>query len=372
MISKEKDRRGFLKGIGAGVIGAGLSFSAYLSFVRKQNEENRKIRSEYGIQESGYLEIGGISQYFRIRGEDIRNPIILFLHGGPGAPHSFVSYSYQQYLESEYTFVNWDQRDSGRTYYANRKEIKAEVTVEDLLGDLDEIVDYLRLRFHQEKIIIIGHSWGSVIGSIYIQEKPEKVSAYIGLGQVIDPTGEETAVKRALELAHVDGDKEYIKELDKLFNKFNRARDIREVDKDSLLKIRNLVNIYLHEDEVKGGRKMLWMGLSSPDMNLQDFRWFKKIVLGTKDFIDTQRSLLDYLFFDFDLYDRSRNYEMPVYYLSGTSDWVTPYVSVEDYIEEVKAPDKAFVFVKDAGHNAHVDNPRGFAKALRYLLNRNY
>lgn len=359
------------KAVGFGTVSAAAAFGLYLVKARKNNKKIIEIRSENGIQECGFKTIGGKLQYFQIRGEDIRNPVILFLHGGPGSPHSFVSHHYQRELESEYTFVNWDQPGSGRTYYANRERyIKNKITVEELMEDLNEVVDYLISRFHQEKIVILGHSWGSVIGSLFIQDHPEKVKAYIGLGQVIDPTGEEVAVQEAMRRAGAKGNEEYIRELGLLFEDFNKVKDIGEIDSGKLMRIRKVVAAYIPEEEVSSGRHMLWMGISSPDMNKDDLRWYQKILLRTKDFAAIQKNLVDYLFFKFDIRELSKEYFVPVYYISGTSDWVTPFVSVEEYIEEIKAPDKKFLFVKNAGHNAHVDNPKAFAKAVRYVLNR--
>lgn len=360
-----------LKKIGLGLAGFSLSFAAFIALIRMDYKKKIRIQSENGIQECGFKSIGGIMQYFQIRGEDVRNPVILFLHGGPGSPHSFVSHHYQRELEKDYTFVNWDQPGSGRTFYANQERFRTDkITVDEILRDLDEVVDYIRNRLHQDKIIIMGHSWGSVIGSIYIQEHPEKIRAYIGQGQVIDPTGEEKAVHEAMRQAHKDGNEKYIKELGLLFDDFNKAKDIGEINEKQLLRIRKVAAAYLSEEEVRKGREMLWMGISSPEMNKEDFRWYKKILIESRDFADIQRNLVDFLFFKFDIRELSKKYEVPIYYISGTSDWITPFVAVEEYIEEIEAPDKKFVFVKGAGHNAHVDNPKAFAKAVRSLLNR--
>lgn len=361
-----------LKGAGLGMGIAAVSFMAYLILLRQYNKKRIKITGEKGIQENKCIKIGGVMHHFNIRGKNIENPVILFLHGGPGNPHAFINYHYQKYLEKDFTFVNWDQSGCGRTYYANKMKYRENrITTEELLEDLNEIVDYLRDRFQQDKIILIGHSWGSVLGSIYIQDFPEKIQAYIGLGQVIDPTGEEKAVAEAMKRADSDKNEAYIEQLGILFDDFEKARSLCDVDPDSFLRIRKIIAAYIPEKEVKGAG-MLWMGLTSPDLNHLDLRWYFKVFMDTKDYSFVERYLFDTLFFKFDIWKRSRKYEMPVYYISGTSDWVTPFISVEEYFKEVEAPQKAFVFIENAGHNAHIDNPEAFANTILDLLKNNF
>ena len=128
-----------------------------IGILRIRNANKSKINTDNGIQENIYVEIGGIEQYLQIRGEDKDNPVILWLHGGPGFPLTYLSYYYQTGLEDDYTIVCWEQRGCGRTYYRN--EPTEDVSVDILLSDMDELIDYLRERFGEERIIIIGQSY---------------------------------------------------------------------------------------------------------------------------------------------------------------------------------------------------------------------
>ena len=143
------------------------------------NAHQSRIGTDTGIQEGIYVPAGGIEQYLQIRSEDKGSPVILWLHGGPGNPLSYLTYYYQRPLEKNYTIVYWEQRGCGRTFYRN--EDSGELTIERLLADTDEVVDYLRERFDQEKVVIAGHSWGTVLGMEYVNTHPEKVAAYIGV-----------------------------------------------------------------------------------------------------------------------------------------------------------------------------------------------
>lgn len=152
--------------------------------IRFINAKKNHISQPNGIQENINVEIGGIEQYLQIRGEDKDNPVILWLHGGPGFPLTYLSSYYQKDLEANYTIVCWEQRGCGRTYYQNSDN--GELTIERLVADMDELVNYLCERFQRDKIIIMGQSWGTVLGMEYLNENPQKVAAYIGIGQVTD------------------------------------------------------------------------------------------------------------------------------------------------------------------------------------------
>ena len=125
-------------------------------FFRIHNSLESKIDTDLGTQENIYVTIGGIEQYLQIRGEDRNNPVILWLHGGPGFPLTYLTYYYQTALEKDYTIVCWEQRGCGRTFYRNKGDNN--LAIEQLLADTDEIIDYLRGRFGKDKIIIMGQS----------------------------------------------------------------------------------------------------------------------------------------------------------------------------------------------------------------------
>ena len=146
------------------------------------NSDKNKIDTKTGIQESTYIDIDGMKQYVQIRGKNTKNPVMIFIHGGPASPMGYVSAYYQRELESELTIINYDQRGCGRTYYANNCDANSNIDL--LVDDLNKIVEYAKERFGKEKVIIAGHSWGTVIGSIYIQKHPENAICYIGISQI--------------------------------------------------------------------------------------------------------------------------------------------------------------------------------------------
>ena len=145
------------------------------------------VEKEQGVNEEIYVNLQGQEQYLLIKGKDVKNPVIVYLHGGPAGPDSVVTYEWTPYLMDEYTVVVWDQRGCGNTYYRNKGKDpnNQTATFPQALEDLDALVDYVCQRFEQEKVIIMGHSYGTLLGSRYAQIHPKKVRHYVGISQVI-------------------------------------------------------------------------------------------------------------------------------------------------------------------------------------------
>lgn len=152
------------------------------------------IINENGISEINSIKIGGINQSILIQGEDLTNPVLLFLHGGPSLPLPGVSSRGSNYtivtntkeLVKHYIVVFWDQRGTGKSF--DKSIPKHSMNFSQFVSDTVEVTDYLRKRFNKEKIFLAGHSWGSLIGLKTASENPEKFYSYIGLSQIVSWT----------------------------------------------------------------------------------------------------------------------------------------------------------------------------------------
>lgn len=147
------------------------------------------IKGDNSISALEQVEINGSSQEIMIRGKDKDNPVIIFVHGGPGCPEMPYADQYQDLLETNFTVVNYDQRASGKSYhfFEDYSNLSSDLLVEDLLA----MTDYISERLGKEKIILIGHSYGTYIAMQAAYEAPEKYEAYIGIGQMSDTTESE-------------------------------------------------------------------------------------------------------------------------------------------------------------------------------------
>lgn len=334
---------------------------------RLVNGCKNKISTENGVQESTYIDVNGIKQFIQIRGDDAANPVMIFLHGGPASPMSFVSAYYQKPLESEVTIINYDQRGCGRTYYANSRDSHADVDL--LLGDLDGIVDYARERFGQDKVILTGHSWGTALGSIYAQQHPEKVSCYIGIGQMTDGIPDKLAAARlALEKPEIQGteDEKELKSLMETMGKVSRYEDLVFAE---MFRMTSISAKYLGCEGIQSGLAQIWSGVSSPDMNFQDMRWFLS-QLNQEEFLKQNETIMAYAMFGFNIRDLSPVYEVPVYYIAGEGDYVVSQKNAQAYCESITAPDKGFFWLPNVGHSPFMDDPQLYCDTVKAILER--
>lgn len=125
----------------------------------------------------------GVKQYVHIISTNRENPILIYLHGGPGDSALPLVEYFNADLSQRYTLVIWEQRGSGKSYYNFAEQ--EPVTVDDFVDDLKALVGELLTEFRQEKVCLLGHSWGSILGMRFIRLYPERVHYYIGVGQVI-------------------------------------------------------------------------------------------------------------------------------------------------------------------------------------------
>ena len=141
---------------------------------------------------SRFASIGRIEQWISIRGEDIANPILLILHGGPGNAMTGLTYAHFRPLEAHFTVVQWDQRGAGKTFGRNGKAGSGEMSIARMAQDGIELVELVRADLGKDKVVLVGLSWGSILGTEMARLRPDLFSAYVGSGQVVDmPRGEQ-------------------------------------------------------------------------------------------------------------------------------------------------------------------------------------
>ncbi len=158
-----------------------------MTFGRERNARDYAITAPNGIDEGRYVPLGGIEQWITIRGEDRKNPVLLFLHGGPGDATNPWSYAVFRTWFKSFTVVQWDQRGTGRTLGKSGPSIASTITIERMRDDGIELAEMLRSTLQKDKILLVGHSWGSTLGAFMAKARPDLFSAFVGTGQVADP-----------------------------------------------------------------------------------------------------------------------------------------------------------------------------------------
>jgi len=300
---------------------------------------------------SEYIEINGIEQYLLHYSANPECPILLFLHGGPGMAESTFAYAFQDDLSSLFTVVHWDQRGAGKTLTKASKK-NCYPSVDELLDDLLKVVQYLKNRYNKEKIAILGHSWGSMLGSLFVKKHPEEVLYYIGVGQIIDI---------------VENEKVGFDKLKAMVIKANNKKDLAVIEKIGVYPemnyerpmIKKIQKIRILQGKYKIGMNFIPIIkalIKSPIFKISDI---SSLLKG----MNNNKKLWDFLF-SHNLYEENREYEIPVFYVLGDRDFQAPNTIASSYFDTINAPNKKLFLIKNAGHFIMLDQPKLFSNAL--------
>jgi proline iminopeptidase len=309
----------------------------------------RKIVSPRGIDERLEIPVGGTEQWISVRGRDSHNPIILMIHGGPASPEMQTSWTWQSDWEDYFTVVQWDQRGSGKSYLANDPAaVGPTLSLQQISADAAEVVQYLRSRYGKEKVFVIGHSWGSLVGLTLARQHPEWLYAYIGMGQVISgKENERVGYQLTLKLAEAQKNAAAVAELKSI-------GPYPETDGSVPLAKINLERKWsVSFGGLTYGRKGLayYSDLAelSPDYSLQDVAAIDK---GAE--LSLPRLLPDLLSFD---YTSVTRFDCPIFMFEGRYDLTTPSQVTADWFKRVHAPKKGFVWFENSAHMIEVEEP---------------
>jgi pimeloyl-ACP methyl ester carboxylesterase len=336
-------------GLSVLLVAAGLCWRAWS---QHQLSEAMAIRSPDGIDERRFVRIGGIEQWITIRGQNRDNPALLILHGGPGAaiaaPRLFLAW------EHDFTVIQWDQRGAGKSYSRSKAAPSIDLMVQDAL----EVCEYARSRLHKNKVILVGHSWGSVLGVRAVKARPDLFDAYVGTGQIVNMQRNEVAAYAGvLAKARARGDRNGVDALEKSGSP--PYRQIRQMGLQRRWAIQYEPGLrYVPGD---GQRGLVVDLLTVPDYSLKDIVNYFRGVIGGDDFYG---QTLDGLMMRVDLPALGTDFSVPVFIVEGAEDDVTPAALARAYFEQITAPRKAFLLIPDAGHMALLTRSDDFLKFL--------
>ena len=314
------------------------------------------------VFEDRYVDLNGQEQFIRVLGRDADNPVMILLHGGPGGPDGMMDYSYMDFLLDDYTYITWDQRGCGRTYYRN-KSIDAAgetATAEQLLEDIDALTNYACDRFGKEKLTVLGHSWGTVLAVRYSLLHPEKIEKTICIGQVANfVQAEEEGYKHARNEALKAGDD--VTALDAAFEAFQADPGF------TITELRSLAAPYNNPDVPQ---RAFIHGAFSPYLGIDDMRWMFIDNASPEKMYERYPALLEYFFrgeVANDIRVYGTDFEVPVYFISGEQDYTCATSYARKYYEDITASDKAFYEIKGCGHTPQADKPGEVANIIAEL-----
>ncbi len=278
------------------------------------------------------VEIGGIKQWISMKGTNDHDPVLLFLHGGPG--NSAMSYGdrFTGTLQKHFVVVQWDQRESGQTAKLNASP--KPLTVDLMISDATEVINYLRTRFSCQKIYLMGHSWGGFLGLQVANVHPELLEAYFAVSPMVNQMKSE---RLSLEWMRSNA------------KEANNSVELSELAKVSI-PFENGEQLYYH-------RKWLAkeMGTSTPSQAFVE-TWATKWLL-----LFSEASMVN-------LSEAVAEIRCPVYFFVGSRDYQTSFKLTENYFKEVKAKNKDLFWFTDSAHNLNLTEPKKFQDIVISLL----
>ncbi|MGW3055562.1 alpha/beta fold hydrolase [Streptomyces goshikiensis] len=330
------------------VPGAGLF--GHRALRRSGNAALMRIDSPDGIDEQGFVRIGGIEQWVSVRGEDRSNPVVVEVHGGPGATNSPYGIRTRSW-ERHFTIVRWDMRGAGKTFGRGGPEGQGETTFERLYEDALEVTRHACERLGVARVVLLANSFGTTFGLRLARDHPELYSAYVGTDQNVHDGGRDTGGHRALlERLRAAGRTKDAAVVAAMGPDRRRWTARQRAAYDKLCTASDPLTLDTLKKVVLGS---MWL---SPLHSLRDLRDFfrgqsfsERITPGTAGFDDWADGTV---------------FEVPFFLFQGDSDVITPTERARAFFEDVEAPVKGFALIEDASHWAALRHPEVFLDLL--------
>ena len=307
-----------------------------------------------GMNESLYVDINGSKQWINIYGQDKDNPVLLYLHGGPGSATSAIDYAFTRKWSDIYTVVTWDQRNCGKSYDASQNNLL--LTKDMLMEDGKQITEFVREHMGVDKITILGHSWGSLYGANLVQAYPQYYSLFIGTGQMVDIIENERALKE-LATTWAQGDAEAMALVEKLHPE--------NMDK-AYFEARNALLNKFGYGMMKDGAdyNFLTTVLFNPNYSLADWLgYLQENVDAYLDFLQSEEIKA------FSLKGKN-TYTIPYININGDMDFQANYQIAQEYYNAVIAPEKDMIIMEDTSHGLLESKSQEFSRIVHDIFNK--
>lgn len=286
------------------------------------------------------VRLGGEDQWLIVRGQDASKPVLLFLSGGPGASEAARVLRFNQALEKHFVVVIWEQRGCGKSYMA-----RGDLSLERYTADTIELSEMLRERFGQGKIYLVGHSWGTIIGVLAAQARPDLYHAYVGTAQMVDVLETDQLIYDiVLEHARQTGDAKFAARLEEqgpppyygnnpigpYATLFGREYQVFEMPN-------------IKDEAYRRDGDAIMLMLRQPEYGWLDRVYYLLGLMTTFNAVYPQLQEMDFRL------DAAR-LDLPVYIVQGRNDMNNPSPIPESYFERLEAPHKKLVLFEGSGH----------------------
>lgn len=303
------------------------------------------ISESKGIAKLQEVNLGGVNQWISIRGEDKNNPVLLWLHGGPGLAQMPLAHHLDGELEKEFVVVHWDQRGAGKSNSFDFDE--STMTEEQFLSDANDLVKYLRNSFNDEKIYLLGHSWGSKLGLELVDLYPEDFHAFISVTQIVNiQEGLDISYEWLRDELEKNEDRRNIEKLEKIGTPPYTISQYRNF---ASIMVKYGGNIDISKEE------LVAIGIQAPEYTFLEYlQWLDGAWRHAGPLWDGSQD------HDIDYREQIPSVDVPIYFFAGRNDYTTPLVLIEDYFEKIQAPKKELIVFENSSHTPFLGESEKF------------
>ena len=315
----------------------------------RSKQENVVPANNIAIEKS-FIKLGGEEQYVEIISVSGKNPVLLFLHGGPGWPQTPHLRYFNSDLARSVNLVAWEQSGCGKSYMNNPDP--KNLTKEQIIKDAHELTLILKKRFGQNKIHLAGFSWGSVIGLELVKRYPDDYAAYFAISQVID-------IQRSIELS-----RDWLKKEAEKRGDTKMLKQVAQLEKKDTSLCKSQLECFFKKYEMLteyGGaifKKEAEAQIKTAETKYEDYKSYDWI----KGFMYSCSKLGDEVF-KTDLTGITE-LRVPAYFLIGRHDWSLPTIVTEEFVNTLKAPKKEIIWFEESGHEPLEEEPIKFNKVI--------
>ncbi|MFK7803336.1 MAG: alpha/beta fold hydrolase [Anaerolineae bacterium] len=329
-----------------------LGFAAFAFVTAKGSTPSLAQSDTHSIAEERMIELGGVEQYVLLRGKDRTAPLLVYVHGGPGASATPFLRTHNAELENEFIAVYWDQRGAAKSFNSNLDP--AYMTIDKMTADLGELIDLLLAEFNQEQVILVGHSWGTVLALEHVANRPETVAAYIAVSQTTNQSESNTlGVEWALAQAQAAGDENAIAKLE--------AIGLPPYTIEEFYTQRRYLNQFggtLVEPQTD--LDLLRLSLATSEFAWPDAISFVRSTSFSGRALWAEQQ-------QYDAQTRHSSIEVPMYLMLGQHDKViSPELGIE-YFDSLEAPEKELIWFEESAHAPLFEEPEKFNRSVKEI-----
>jgi pimeloyl-ACP methyl ester carboxylesterase len=320
------------------------------SILRLRGTSTAPIATPNGIAELKHVELNGYPQWVLIRGHDVSKPLLLFLHGGPGESNLWLAHHTMKELERHFVCVNWDQRGAGKSLLPGPDP--ATMTIEQLYQDALTLIELLLARFGQQKVLLLGHSWGGLLATRLAERHPELLHGVILMNSTMDNRrGEDLSYSWALERARDAHDDKAVRKLEQLGGSDTYSEDGKFVERMVVFRYGGLV----HSDRLRMVRLMF----EALEYSIADcIRYFRMKALSFSIPLMADELM------SFNLIEEVPQLAVPVFLFLGRHDHTAPTQLSEEFYASLQAPHKELIWFEESAHTPDLDEPEKFQREV--------